>query len=138
MEYLGWFEILILTCLDFIGPWYDRNSHIDWVWDDNANLSYSLCQNFYKNEIDRQEMYIRYIYKLRDLHLASNNFTEAGFTLLLHANLLDWRNTPLPADHSFPGQLEWQRKEMLYQTIINYFDTGKVRVCSSFTKCMNY
>uniref|UniRef100_A0A4W3GF40 Dedicator of cytokinesis protein 2-like n=1 Tax=Callorhinchus milii TaxID=7868 RepID=A0A4W3GF40_CALMI len=43
--------------------------------------------NFYK-EIDREEMYIRYLYKLRDLHLSSENYTEAAYTLLLHAKLL--------------------------------------------------
>lgn len=85
-----------------------------------------LPQNFYKNEIDRQEMYIRYIYKLRDLHLASNNYTEAGFTLHLHADLLDWKTTSLPPDQYYPAQLEWQRKEKLYLMIINYFDMGKV------------
>lgn len=30
----------------------------------------------------------RYLYKLRDLHLDSENYTEASFTLLLHAELL--------------------------------------------------
>ncbi|RWS26001.1 dedicator of cytokinesis protein 3-like isoform X2, partial [Leptotrombidium deliense] len=45
---------------------------------------------FYKNEINRKEMYIRYIYKLYDLHLPADNFTEAAFTLKLHSELLDW------------------------------------------------
>lgn len=40
-------------------------------------------QNFYKNEIDRKEMYLRYVYKLHDLHIASDNFVEAGCTLLV-------------------------------------------------------
>lgn len=31
----------------------------------------------------------RYLYKLRDLHLDSENYTEASFTLLLHAELLE-------------------------------------------------
>ena len=34
-------------------------------------------------------MYIRYIYKLCHLHVACENFTEAGFALLMHAYLLD-------------------------------------------------
>ncbi|VVC93536.1 unnamed protein product [Leptidea sinapis] len=38
--------------------------------------------NFYKNEIDRKEMYLRYVYKLHDLHISSDNFVEAGCTLL--------------------------------------------------------
>ncbi|CAH1784994.1 unnamed protein product [Owenia fusiformis] len=81
--------------------------------------------NFYKNEINREEMYVRYIYKLCDLHLAADNYTEAGFTLLLHANLLSWQDHTLHADLKYPGQMEWQRKEQIYLEIIGYFDRGK-------------
>lgn len=31
---------------------------------------------------------LRYLYKLRDLHTDCENFTEAAYTLLLHAELL--------------------------------------------------
>ena len=39
----------------------------------------------------REEIYIRYIYHLGELHHASSNWVEAGFTLLLHAQLLQVR-----------------------------------------------
>ena len=48
----------------------------------------SSLQNFY-NEIEKEELYIRYIYKLAELHERDDNFTEAGFTLLLHAENLE-------------------------------------------------
>lgn len=32
-------------------------------------------QNFYKTELNKEEMYIRYIHKLYDLHLKAQNFT---------------------------------------------------------------
>lgn len=44
-------------------------------------------QNFYR-DIDRQEMYIRYVHKLCDLHLSCSNYTEAAHTLLLYTRLL--------------------------------------------------
>ncbi|RXN09539.1 dedicator of cytokinesis protein 5-like [Labeo rohita] len=44
--------------------------------------------NFYK-EKKREDIYIRYLYKLRDLHLDCENYTEAAYTLLLHAELLE-------------------------------------------------
>ncbi|XP_015108826.1 dedicator of cytokinesis protein 3 isoform X1 [Diachasma alloeum] len=81
--------------------------------------------NFYKNEFNRKEMYLRYIYKLHDLHLAAENYTEAGFTMKLYADQLSWDSTTLPADHAHPQQPEWQRKELLYHQIIHYFDRGK-------------
>ncbi|XP_016844337.1 dedicator of cytokinesis protein 3 isoform X2 [Nasonia vitripennis] len=81
--------------------------------------------NFYKNEFNRKEMYLRYIYKLHDLHLAAENYTEAGFTMKLYADQLGWSSTLLAADHNHPQQPEWQRKELLYLKIIHYFDRGK-------------
>ncbi|KAK0167462.1 hypothetical protein PV327_004857 [Microctonus hyperodae] len=81
--------------------------------------------NFYKNEFNRKEMYLRYIYKLHDLHLAAENYTEAGFTMKLYADQLSWESTLLPADHTHAQQPEWQRKEHLYHQIIHYFDRGK-------------
>ncbi|XP_043283024.1 dedicator of cytokinesis protein 3 isoform X2 [Venturia canescens] len=81
--------------------------------------------NFYKNEFNRKEMYLRYIYKLHDLHLAAENYTEAGFTMKLYADQLSWEATLLPSDHAHPQQPEWQRKELLYHQIIHYFDRGK-------------
>uniref|UniRef100_A0A673HQC8 Dedicator of cytokinesis protein 5-like n=1 Tax=Sinocyclocheilus rhinocerous TaxID=307959 RepID=A0A673HQC8_9TELE len=47
-----------------------------------------LRKNFYK-EKKREDIYIRYLYKLRDLHLDCENYTEAAYTLLLHAELLE-------------------------------------------------
>ncbi|XP_064633276.1 dedicator of cytokinesis protein 3-like isoform X3 [Lineus longissimus] len=81
--------------------------------------------NFYKNEINREEMYIRYIYKLRDLHIQGENFTEAGFALKLHADMLNWSEDYVEADLSFPDQMKWKRKELIYKQIIEYFDKGK-------------
>ncbi|KAH8346884.1 hypothetical protein KR059_001528, partial [Drosophila kikkawai] len=82
--------------------------------------------NFYKNEINRKEMYLRYIYKLHNLHLQAENYTEAGFTLKLYASMLSWdRETQSFAPFDNSGQPEWQRKERLYHEILKYFDKGK-------------
>lgn len=37
-----------------------------------------LPQNFYKSEINKEEMYIRYIHKLCDMHLQAENYTGEG------------------------------------------------------------
>uniref|UniRef100_A0A670JSG5 Dedicator of cytokinesis 5 n=1 Tax=Podarcis muralis TaxID=64176 RepID=A0A670JSG5_PODMU len=50
--------------------------------------------NFYK-EKKREDIYIRYLYKLRDLHTGSENYTEAAYTLLLHADLVHWVSSVL-------------------------------------------
>uniref|UniRef100_A0A673J025 Dedicator of cytokinesis protein 1-like n=1 Tax=Sinocyclocheilus rhinocerous TaxID=307959 RepID=A0A673J025_9TELE len=85
--------------------------------------------NFYK-EIEREEMYIRYLYKLCDLHKECDNYTEAGYTLLLHAKLLKWSEEACAAHltqrDGYQATTQCQLKDQLYQEIINYFDKGKV------------
>ncbi|XP_066457243.1 dedicator of cytokinesis protein 1 isoform X2 [Eleutherodactylus coqui] len=85
--------------------------------------------NFYK-EIEREEMYIRYLYKLCDLHKECDNYTEAAFTLLLHAKLLKWSEEACAAHltqrDGYQATTQGQLKEQLYQEIIHYFDKGKM------------
>uniref|UniRef100_A0A8D2NUU0 Dedicator of cytokinesis 5 n=1 Tax=Zosterops lateralis melanops TaxID=1220523 RepID=A0A8D2NUU0_ZOSLA len=85
--------------------------------------------NFYK-EKKREDIYIRYLYKLRDLHTDCENFTEAAYTLLLHAELLQWSERPC-APHllqrdSYYVYSQLELKEKLYQEIIAFFDRGKM------------
>lgn len=71
-------------------------------------------------------MYLRYIYKLHDLHLSAENYTEAGFTMKLYADQLNWDSKDIIADPNYVGLMEWQVKEKLYSLIIHHFDRGKV------------
>ncbi|KAM3924321.1 dedicator of cytokinesis protein 5 [Leptodactylus fuscus] len=85
--------------------------------------------NFYK-EKKREDIYIRYVYKLRDLHLSKENYTEAAYTLLLHAELLQWSEKPC-APHllqrdSYTVYTQQELKERLYLEIISFFDKGKM------------
>lgn len=92
----------------------------------------SLLQ-FY-SEVNRKEMYIRYVNKLCDLHMEFDNYAEAAFTLKLHSNLLMWDDTalsPLLRSHRHPNcQTHRQLKECLYNEIIEYFDKGKQWECA--------
>ena len=45
---------------------------------------------FYRNELNRDDLYIDYLYKLYKIHKATNNFAEAAFVLLEHADRLSW------------------------------------------------
>ncbi|KAM6981344.1 dedicator of cytokinesis protein 3 isoform 2-T2 [Aplochiton taeniatus] len=81
--------------------------------------------NFYKSEINKEEMYIRYIHKLCDMHLQAENYTEAAFTLLLYWEVLHWEERPLREFLHYPAQTEWHRKEGLCRKVIHYFNKGK-------------
>ncbi|XP_051933125.1 dedicator of cytokinesis protein 3-like isoform X3 [Hippocampus zosterae] len=81
--------------------------------------------NFYKSELNKEEMYIRYIHKLCDMHLQADNYTEAAFTLLLYWELLQWDERPTKELLHYPAQSEWQRKEALGRKLVHYFGKGK-------------
>ncbi|XP_056150508.1 dedicator of cytokinesis protein 2-like [Lampris incognitus] len=73
--------------------------------DDSRNNRMSCTVNllnFYK-DINREAMYIRYLYKLRDLHLDVENYTEAAYTLLLHSRLLKWSDDMCSPQFEFHG-----------------------------------
>ncbi|XP_055530471.1 dedicator of cytokinesis protein 1 isoform X1 [Wyeomyia smithii] len=88
----------------------------------------SLLQ-FY-SEVNRKEMYIRYVNKLCDLHMEFDNFTEAAYTLKLHSNELYWDDSPLSAllksSRHLSCSTHWTLKEKLYRDIIDLFDRGKM------------
>ncbi|KAJ7403376.1 hypothetical protein BTVI_77545 [Pitangus sulphuratus] len=95
--------------------------------------------NFYK-EKKREDIYIRYLYKLRDLHTDCENFTEAAYTLLLHAELLQWSEKPcaphLMQRDSFYVYSQQELKEKLYQEIISFFDRGKKKRATFYENIM--
>ncbi|XP_053682558.1 dedicator of cytokinesis protein 1 isoform X2 [Sabethes cyaneus] len=88
----------------------------------------SLLQ-FY-SDVNRKEMYIRYVNKLCDLHMEFDNFTEAAYTLKLHSNELYWDDSPLSAllksSRHLSCSTHWALKEKLYRDIIDLFDRGKM------------
>uniref|UniRef100_A0A8C9BK40 Dedicator of cytokinesis 1 n=1 Tax=Phocoena sinus TaxID=42100 RepID=A0A8C9BK40_PHOSS len=77
----------------------------------------------------------RYLYKLCDLHKECDNYTEAAYTLLLHAKLLKWSEDVCAAHltqrDGYQATTQGQLKERLYQEIIHYFDKGKMHGCST-------
>lgn len=85
--------------------------------------------NFYKDQ-ERMDIYLKYLFKLCDMHLESGHHTEAAFTLKLYADEIRWCNRSLgPLEEfkglKFPEEHEWCRKEKLYLKMIHYFDLGK-------------
>lgn len=94
-----------------------------------TNIKTILLQNFY-NQINRKEMYIRYVNKLCELHLECDNFTEAAYTLRLHSKLLMWSNSEINfmlKSSRYPNFFTHRElKEKIYYDMIDYFDKGKV------------
>lgn len=81
-------------------------------------------------EIGRQELYLRYLYKLVQLHKECENYIEAAHSLMLHARLLSWSNkaisSALRSDSYLNCLTHRELKEKLYLEIIYYFDKGQL------------
>uniref|UniRef100_A0A182K3M6 DOCKER domain-containing protein n=1 Tax=Anopheles christyi TaxID=43041 RepID=A0A182K3M6_9DIPT len=92
----------------------------------------SLLQ-FY-SDVNRKEMYIRYVDKLYELHMEFDNFTEAAYTLKLHSNELNWDETPLSlllkSKRHYSCPTHRTLKEQLYRSMIDLFDKGKMWECA--------
>lgn len=92
--------------------------------------------NNYQKSLNFCYFELRYIYKLYDLHIQADNYTEAGFTLKLYADMLCWSKESLTfAPNDEVGQLEYERKENLYkQVCFDYLinDVTKLEIKMSF------
>jgi dedicator of cytokinesis protein 3 len=79
-------------------------------------------------DMQKEDMYIRYVHQLVDLQIEANNYTEAGLALRMHAEMYDWDpNTtadPL-VEPKMPPQSSFERKEQLYFQMIEQFETGQ-------------
>ncbi|KAF5308725.1 hypothetical protein FQR65_LT06086 [Abscondita terminalis] len=110
------------------------------ITDENKENRMSCTVNLldFYSEINRKEMYIRYVNKLCDLHLECDNYTEAAYTLQLHSNLLNWSDEMLPpllkSNRYSDSHTHRQLKEALYYNVIDYFDKGKMWECA-LKKC---
>jgi hypothetical protein len=79
-------------------------------------------------DMQKEEIFIRYVHQLAQLQADARNPTEAGLALRLHADLYDWDPTKIAAplaDPKFPAQSHFDRKERIYFDIIKYFEEGE-------------
>jgi hypothetical protein len=77
----------------------------------------------YTRKIGRDEMYIKYVHQLVNMHLNSENYVEAALTLKLHADLHEWdmhAYVEALTELDLPRQSQFARKEVLYLLIVEY------------------
>lgn len=79
-------------------------------------------------DMQKEEIFIRYVHQLANLQAEARNHAEAGLALRLHADLYDWdplRTTPALQDPEFPAQSHFERKERIYFEMIKHFEDGE-------------
>lgn len=82
--------------------------------------------NFLK-DLQKEDIFIRYVHQLALVQARLNHKTEAGLALRLHADLYTWETTPVRAliDPEYPEQSSFERKEQLYFEMIKYYEEGE-------------
>ncbi|OBT82562.1 hypothetical protein VE02_08422 [Pseudogymnoascus sp. 03VT05] len=98
---------------------------------DNANEASGLIDRLrlmdFLRDMQKEEIFIRYVHQLSVVQAESRNFTEAGLALRLHADLYDWdplKILPPLSDPDFPAQSAFERKERIYFDMIKHFEEG--------------
>lgn len=93
-----------------------------------SNLINRLRLMEFLRDMQKEEIFVRYVHQLADVQAEARNYTEAGLALRLHADLYDWdpvKNTPALVDPRYPTQSQFERKERIYFDMIKYFEDGE-------------
>ncbi|EEP81710.1 conserved hypothetical protein [Uncinocarpus reesii 1704] len=97
----------------------------------NGNITESLntikLMEFMK-DMERGDIFIRYVHELAHGQAAARNYTEAGLALQFHADLYEWdisKTVEALSNPTYPEQTAFERKETLYFEIIQHFEDGK-------------
>lgn len=79
-------------------------------------------------DMQKEEIFVRYVHQLAGLQAETRNHTEAGLALRLHADLYDWdptKQTTALHEPEFPAQTSFERKERIYFDMIKHFEDGE-------------
>ena len=91
--------------------------------------------------MQREEIFIRYVHHLAEVQAGLHNKTEAGLTLRLHAELYTWESATVKPlmEPKYPEQSSFDRKERLYFEMIKYFEEGEAwhNALSSYRELAN-
>ncbi|KAK8086566.1 hypothetical protein PG994_001540 [Apiospora phragmitis] len=77
-------------------------------------------------DMQKEDIFIRYVHQLANLQADARNHAEAGLALRLHADLYEWNPVKTPAlqDPELPAQTHFERKERIYFDMIKHFEDG--------------
>ncbi|KAK0100608.1 hypothetical protein ONS95_007063 [Cadophora gregata] len=98
------------------------------VTDEASHMIHRLRLMEFLRDMQKEEIFIRYVHQLAQLQADARNPTEAGLALRLHADLYEWDPTkivPPLTDPEFPAQTQFDRKERIYFEIIKHFEEGE-------------
>ncbi|KAK7756447.1 Deoxycytidine kinase 1 [Diatrype stigma] len=93
-----------------------------------SNLINRLRLMEFLRDMQKEEIFIRYVHHLATLQSEARNHTEAGLALRLHAELYSWdptKRVPALLSPDLPEQSHFERKERIYFDMIKHFEDGE-------------
>ncbi|KAM4059129.1 dock-like domain-containing protein [Hirsutella rhossiliensis] len=96
--------------------------------DEASNIINRLRLMEFLRDMQKEEIFIRYVHQLASFQAESGNHAEAGLALRLHADLYEWdptRQTPALTEPRLPAQTQFERKERIYFDMIKHFEEGE-------------
>lgn len=93
---------------------------------ESYRIMHTLQLMDFLKDMQKEDIFIRYVHQLAHVQDQLRNPTEAGLSLRLHADLYNWDATMLEPlrDPAFPEQSSFERKEQLYFEMIQYYEEG--------------
>ncbi|KJZ80266.1 hypothetical protein HIM_00116 [Hirsutella minnesotensis 3608] len=96
--------------------------------DEASNIINRLRLMEFLRDMQKEEIFIRYVHQLATFQAETGNNAEAGLALRLHADLYEWdpsRQVPALIEPRFPPQSCFERKEKIYFDMIKYFEEAE-------------
>ena len=93
---------------------------------ENLRIMNTLQLMSFLKDMQKEDIFIRYVHHLADVQARLGNKTEEGLALALHAEQYGWDNTKLEpmSQPAYPAQTAFERKEQLYFDMVAYFEEG--------------
>ena len=93
-----------------------------------SRIMHTLQLLEFLRDMQKQDIFVRYVHQLAKIQAQARNFTEAGLALRHHADLYDWDPTKVveaQQEPAYPVQTAFDRKEHLYLAMLKYYEQGR-------------
>ncbi|KAI9847374.1 MAG: hypothetical protein M1837_002562 [Sclerophora amabilis] len=93
-----------------------------------STIMHTLRLMEFLKDMQKVDIYIRYVHQLAQLQVQSRNYAEAGLALRYHADLYSWdpmKTNDALDDPEYPRQSDFERKERLYFEMVKQYEEGE-------------
>ena len=93
---------------------------------ENLRIMNTLQLMSFLKDMQKEDIFIRYVHRLANVQARLGNKTEAGLALALHAEQYAWdfEKVVSLSDPIYPEQTAFDRKEQIYFEMVAYFEEG--------------